>query len=1369
MLKKLLFSIVVCGCLFFLACGLGSDDGTNGGKTGAAGFQDSGSFDANSLGPDFKLLEIFDGRGSLQDIWDSIDGTTFNDHFEDTVDAYPNAFTRSSTVFSDVLDDPGQPVARLLGTDLYKNIDILMDPSKGFRTGPAGINAVYDDTYAEGPTDYLDGFYSMLDALWEGDYRPGDQEIRDMGVKYVARTLDSNTPEQIQNDVQDVIDILTDERFDENFTLTAEVLGKALLQADYPIWADDDGNTVPRENINPAVHTNTGIGNAVKGVNDLAAWENRMLIDPTARDYFYTAIREAGKIFDPDPNSTNNLKLQALLTNLEDCFTVGGAVYESNPIYKSADTDPTYSDTELGETIRDLMPHTAQLLMRSDRPTSLIKTDTNDTPVYVLRETINLLKNIDYDPDDPGLETSLYNMLRYDQWGRDRTDPSSGAYDASLLDSLIFITNVAGNFGWLDSNFWESGVLAGESNFSWDPSFSHGHGEFCGTLTLNDSLISMRTGVWGSVSAYDSTMHDGDEERLFRSNKAFNKEDRDNYQFSFGPDSPVLHNMPGVCAGIMGTPDGGNRDGVPPGKNNYVPFNPTGLGEDQLGAWSVAWPAQACFGGEGPYYYEDPNAEIVYVDGKNYFKYLRPDGRVYALVNKDNPEWEYIYPTEQGDGEDPETEVTGYNGKRQRFNRFQSTFHSDYMMARFETYAGYDPVPDTEEFVTVEHDVDGNLAIVELSPNDIVTEDDVAGRLTFNELIPEDTPLHERACQSQEEALYRNYQWVYTEKKMVIILMERLFIAEGALGEGALFIVMEANGFSGLSNLRLFEDNHVWAKKGASGTSDIPGDYRCELVLEGGENYTPVAGVDDIYERVLTRGGHCTPSVVGRSLPSVYRLAFPLSPQMDRGNGVLDYELGSREFTVGDEIWQNRNAVMPPFVALLAALLNNTPSYNDGYDRDSLNCGIKGFINGVAPALQKPLVYYQRDGDYPEFSWPVPPDFAWTGVPFNTWKVRVQGTDHYGYWIGDNYLQPAKGFPGDPVWNGSEAENLYYQPATCKTLLNILTDSDITAPVAEGKRMDGLLPLVTETKTLSALVKALMSDANDSTRIDSALEQIVGAVKYTQGTMTAIDADPAANKNIVYPNWMFATGYGSGDFGEYIGFYNVRDEDIILDKILDTVIGHDSLPDKEGYGLADYVDTQETTDNWKDFNHYLDIMEDFLYPESPYSLLESFIGSTDAIFARETPYTDEQIAGLIYGMGKLFTYYDTDTGRWVVQGEPGFDGLYKTLNARVPAIHELIKDDDGTNYTAMLIIGEDMLKDNGQADYLLDAMSTNVNARGILEDLHTFLADDIVRDSEPLWETLSQLLADLAVAVDQSSGGAALDDVYDSYGFQIND
>jgi len=72
-----------------------SDDGTDGGKTGTAGFQANGSVDPDNLYPDFKLLEVFDGRGSLEETWDSIDGPTFNDYFEDTVDAYPEAFVLS--------------------------------------------------------------------------------------------------------------------------------------------------------------------------------------------------------------------------------------------------------------------------------------------------------------------------------------------------------------------------------------------------------------------------------------------------------------------------------------------------------------------------------------------------------------------------------------------------------------------------------------------------------------------------------------------------------------------------------------------------------------------------------------------------------------------------------------------------------------------------------------------------------------------------------------------------------------------------------------------------------------------------------------------------------------------------------------------------------------------------------------------------------------------------------------------------------------------------------------------------------------------------------------------------------------------------
>ena len=1318
-LLLLLFLIIFC----FSSCGSVLEDSKDD--------SDNVMFQSNS--EDFKILEVFDGWGSLEEIWDSIDGKGANEHLITITNENTDEFVTFAKVAGNILKDP-ELVPSLLSTDVRNILGHLIDPAEYYRKTPGSIGAFYNE---DGDV-YAAGFYSLLDKLWEGDNRPGDQQLIDIIEKVVAHIRDGKTNPEIKEDMQELIDDILDDDFDDDFHDISELIGKLLIRADYPMWVDENGSVLKRDNIDSANtnHRNLEIGNTVKGINEFTSWLNSMLANVETREYIYNAIRESVKMFDTEETSPNSHKVRQLLSNINDLFLVGGAIYETDPIYKSLPTDPTYTDTELGQTIREFLPHATQLLMRSDRPNSMIVSEDGSTPVYLLRETIDLLKNVGFNPDDLSIEDSLNNMMRHDQWGRDRLDANSGAYDASHLDSLLFLTNIAGNFGWTD------GGDTGEMTIATDPTNDHGHGEFTGVLSVNDSLISLTTHkTLGLLGIYDIGMLESQKDHVSRSYVPFTTAQRDSYQFDYNPGYGVLRSMPGTCSGYIGTPDGGNATGDTPALNSYVPFNPTGLGDAHLGAWTVNWAARACIGGEGPYYYEEPDAEIVSFGGKDYYKYLRPDGKIYAFVNKDNETWEYIYPTDEKDGEDPETNIIEYNGKRQRFNRFKSTWYSDY-------YISHTSLLGANYYRTIDNS-SGNVQMVNLSNGE------TSRRLTYNEVIPEDDGQHIRACQTPEEALFRNFQWCYTEKKMVIILPQYLNLLSGIGGTGVVYMVFECNGFSGLANMRKYEENHIWAKKGTNGLSDIPGDYRIELVADIFGLAALALSESSIYESTLGTG-HGTPTVVGRNLPSLYRLGFPLSPEMDRDNDVIDLELGSREFDVNDSIWQSRSAVMPIIVSLWGAIMNNTPPYEVYQEKlsDSVECGLRSHINGIA-ALVKPLVYYEKNG-------------AGTVAPYNSWKMRVQGSPVSQGWVGDQALKPAIGFPGDFTWNGSEAEQLHYQPKTVKTLVNILVDSDITAPVEEGKRFDGILPLMAENTGITNLVKALMSDANNSDNLYSSLEQITGAVKYTKGEMTKIYGDPAATKKIHFPEWLFATGTGTGDFGEYLDFENVRDEDIILDETLDKLFGHKSIPDHEGYGLANYVEEQNS-DNWVQFYEDIDKIEDFIYPDSPYSLTESVIDLIDAVFARETVYSDAEIKALLYSVGKLFTYYDTTANRWVTQGDDGFKDIYNIFKLRLPAIHEIVKDDTGDNYAALLSINAEMLKDNGMLELILDTASTDDGAEMILRDLYAFLGDDISTQHDPLWSTLSNLLLDMAEAIENSNGGELLEEIYGNYGFQINE
>ncbi|WP_459921676.1 hypothetical protein, partial [Desulfatiferula olefinivorans] len=660
----------IVGCLLSLcACGMLADDD----KNIDTAFQDNGPMNTDNPDAGFRVLEVFDGRGSLEDIWDSIDAKQTNPRLTCTVDHLTDDFVTFSTVAAGILRDDSQPLSLLLSDNASALLGLVRDESAPFFVeSPPDIGAFYSQT----PGDYADAFYAFLDALWEGDQRPGDLHMAAMARKVVSRMLDKKDALTILADMQELIDDIGEAEFDRDFNDLATLLGKLMIRADYPLWIDAAGDPVNRDVIDPALDENLGAGNAVAGVNTLINWMNTMMADPTARSFFYEVIRETAAVFDPADASTNADKVKTLIQTLESRFTENGDVYTADPLY-SSDTAAIYSDTELGLTVREFMPYLAQLLARSDRDISMVDTAEGEEPVYLLREMVDALHGIGFDPDTLSVEDSITMMMRHDLLGRDRTDEASGAFPASMLESLVFLTGATTHFGFAD------GGASGETAEASNPITQHGHGGYTEAMTLNDSLISMTTyKTLNLLGIYDISLKDTDKNYLSRSNVPFTTANRSDYQYDANQNYPILRALAGPSSGDYGTPDGGNRTGQVPAQNGYTPFNPTGVGETQLAAWTVNWAVRSCFGGEGPYYYADPDADTVTMDGRTWYVYLRPDGRIYALVNKDNPDsWEYLYPTDERDAEDPDTAVlSDYNGLRQRFNRYKSTWYSDYYM-----------------------------------------------------------------------------------------------------------------------------------------------------------------------------------------------------------------------------------------------------------------------------------------------------------------------------------------------------------------------------------------------------------------------------------------------------------------------------------------------------------------------------------------------------------------------------------------------------------------------------------------------------------------------------------------------------------------
>ncbi len=1342
-------------CLFLGGCGQVAEDHEDRSGLHGTGFQDNGTSKPYS---NFILTEIFRGWSGivwpgLEEMWDSIDAKGFNDRFSGTVNSHVEEFITFNRLGSSILGHPSRVVILLAGTDVAKLLAYLTDPSENYPVrDPANSEKHYFHDEGE---DYTEGLYSFLDQVFVEGQNPGSTDMVSVNHKILKRLSDRKTADELHEDMEDLIADLLDPDFRDDVIDATTMLGKLLVRADYPLSADDES---------------LGIGNAAKGVVDLLMWYNRMEQDPETRALMRSQVTEAVSVFDPSPDSENKYKIKQLLENIRDYFTLSGLIYSSSDpgnMYRKVDNDEIYSDTEISGTLRELFPGMVSLMMRSDRLVSPVDSKDGEN-VYVLKKMAENLNAVGYDPDTLNMETTLMNMMKYDCLGRDRTDPASGAYPSSHLESLIFVTHVTGGMGWNDRN----GVSDDEVTEPTDPRYDHGHGSYTGRLSLNDSLFSIRTHkTMNSLGMFDISLKETDGNDIHRSVSPFSTNLRENYTFFFNQNYDVLNCLAPPCVGDLGTPAGGNPDGGQIPMNGFQAYSPDGLGETQLAAWTLGLVTRACFNGEGPYYYADPNAKPFFIGNKQWFAYYRPNGKIYAFVNKSDPEnWEYFYPMDDGDPIDNDPALDGKNLGEYwpRYNRYKSRWNSDYYMVHFKVGKQQGGVVVYEDrFVTVDNS-SGNTAPVFLE-----APSGLAKCLTYNELIPENEM--KRACSSPEEALFRNYQWVMTEKKMAIILPLRLDLALGS--KAALFQILEGNGISGLSNLRKFRGNHYWAKTNTDGTSNVPGDYRIEVVSSSLSDDSPINDFNVYYETLDC--GHATPTIVGANLPALVRLGFPRYTGLKRrATDVQDNELGSGEIQLGSDTWQNRSALLAPFISLVAALREYTPSpfINEFLPEitlsdNTLKRGIHMFVEGTSPLL-KPVIYYQKDkGQH----------------PFNTWKPLVTGSEDQGDstdwddYVGDDFLRSSADFHTNKTagsWNGTEQERRYYQPATMKNLLNILIDSDITAqpdPVKAyaGSRMNGVLPVMMANNSISRLLKVLLSKPNQTDLMYSALEQIMGAVRITKGRYTELNETP--EKNLFYPDYLFVRAMESskGHYGEYLAYDKMqRPEDIVLDIGIDRLIGRPGVSDTyDGYGLVTYVDEQRDKE-WEDLYDTLDFLEDILHPSSSYSVVESVLSMNEKVFGRERLYSETEIRGLTYALGKLLTHYDIGENSWLNQGEEGFDDLLTILQVRLPDIHDLMKNEagyTGDHYKAALTLNADMMKPDGPVDFLVKTMETEVGWETLFSDSLRFVESDLVRDDEPMWVTFAALLDDLALAVDNSKDGSLMDKVYQDFGFQRND
>ena len=570
-----------------------------------------GDFQANKA-TDYKLFNLLDDYPSLYDIVNHLDQTTVNLHLADVVNERMDEYIVNSQDTNRLIGHDQRPVQKTL--QKVRNILNRI------------INQDYVDYHTPDPeTTHAGDLFQFIDAV-----RALDLNISDDFLSIVRKTgkyeLDTHDALTVKNLLVDNIDLMLDNDLKDELDSNFEAIGKLLIQADYNIWlAGGPAGTLVqnRGDINTASDYNTGLGNAVQGVNALLMALNSIARDENVRDDLYDVIREVGNLLGSTITTAGGPKgpkeiFANIITTAEDYFTVGGANHGDQsvgiPLYNgNPESTTTYANAELTRLLLAMQVGNLGLLVRADRPESLISTvdptknisdPEYNSPVnknYVLDRLIKNLKYIEFDPDAANIEETIYDLIRFDTYGRDRK--TSGAYATSYLEQFLFLSAASQAGGWND------GGQNGEISDSNDPSRGHGHGMSVEHVTFNDSLFAMG-GQKSSGNDTYSLAFGENLNRVSRSAKTrFLYGQRSSYRFGYTPNWPAQKFMSGASHGDVGIPGGGNPDGgAYPSHDQYAPFTPDGFGDTNMSRYTLYWMVRGCWNGEGPYYYDPEKA-----------------------------------------------------------------------------------------------------------------------------------------------------------------------------------------------------------------------------------------------------------------------------------------------------------------------------------------------------------------------------------------------------------------------------------------------------------------------------------------------------------------------------------------------------------------------------------------------------------------------------------------------------------------------------------------------------------------------------------------------------------------------------------------
>lgn len=438
----------------------------------------------------------------------------------------------------------------------------------------------------------------------------------------------------------------------------------------------------------------------------------------------------------------------------------------------------------------------------------------------------------------------------------------------------------------------------------------------------------------------------------------------------------------------------------------------------------------------------------------------------------------------------------------------------------------------------------------------------------------------ERALETDEEAIYKNFQWLLSEKRMVAVIPLRASLGPGVPYKMAAFVTVIANGLKGLMGAKpQFQDggncsskiNGKWIllgslwKPGCASSTQPNFRMAGTPVLE--ENFSTLPGDSMFFLEAWDYGTSGSNPITFNSLgdSNVYNIFYPTSSQYGVLPPVFAFNFPVMErlsFLTSDSVtpsqvnsyWNRRNKLLPLIVSLAKVLTDQSDSSNQKNPFQ--------LLTGLSAALTRPLL--TKAVDLETNSGGTTITIVKTALPNGRFRNRLAGPDEYLFRQSDPITE-------EPI----------------RSPLSILIEK-------ERGFQDGILNLVSKTKLLTNLVQMLaeMGRPSRQTGADlffAGLASFCGEIKISSESPSAVQ-------------------------------FNLQ-----------------TYLEKLGDDLAVYPDTRPTNvydPLWDDMGVVAVRLRDYLSRDSVYSLIPMFDFSMDLVL--EVKPSGEELVHLLDLLGSIF-------------------------------------------------------------------------------------------------------------------------------------